>query len=758
MKNLYYILPLLLCTAHASASNNDVPMNLAKNQMRVTLNSHDTKYYNTDNISSVKMNGGNVTVTPANGNAADEYNSNVSRIAFAKAQTDAENGIINNATSGVQITEAKGWLETAYAKWDIYDGAASYNVYCNGQKIDQQLVRLYPTYVRADVLGLAAGTYTLKVVAVDADGNEISASESTASNIVVKNYDRSGFAQFKSGTTGIGAYNADGTLKTGAKVFYVTANTAKTITTDVAGVGECTGIQAICDAYQKGKDTTPIAFRFIGLVKKTDLDGISSSSEGLQIKGKNDYSTMNITIEGVGDDATVHGFGFLVRYASSVEFRNFAIMRCMDDAISLDTKNSMIWIHNMDFFYGPNGGGDHAKGDGTVDLKDDSQYLTISYNRFWDTGKSSLCGMKSETQPNYITYHHNWFDHADSRCARVRSMSVHMWNNYYDGVAKYGVGATTGSSIFVENNYFRGTYRPMMTSMQGTDATGAGTFSKEDGGIIKSYGNIFAERSSSFSYITYQQNSTSFDAYEATSRDEQVPSTVKTLQGGTTYDNFDTNSTLMYQYTPDAADDVPGIVTGFFGAGRINHGDFYYDLSGTDEVYAYDATLGSLLDNYKTTLVKVYGDGSSSSGDNTGGDTGGGDTSGGNTGGDTGSGDVTPTPAGTVLCTFSDSTPSSSMFTIDGSYSTSKGTATIDGTTYNTCLKMESKTSITFTLTASKKLTLYFADTETASIKIDGTKCTGSASTYITTLTAGQHTLAKQDSRNLFGIKLEDAE
>ena len=58
-----------------------------------------------------------------------------------------------------------------------------------------------------------------------------------------------------------------------------------------------------------------------------------------------------------------------------------------------------------------------------------------------------LCGMKSESGPNYITYHHNWFDHSDSRHARVRTMSVHMYNNYYDGNAKYGAEFNNGFFI-----------------------------------------------------------------------------------------------------------------------------------------------------------------------------------------------------------------------------------------------------------------------------------------------------------------------
>ena len=741
------------------STGSNVAMNLNKNQMRVTLNTNDVKYYNTESVSSVNINGGNITVNPANGNAADVYEGNVKNLAFAKAKDGGQSGDIDSPAGAVQISESKGWLESVYAKWTPYSGAESYNVYCNDKKIDEQLIRLYPSFVRADVLGLAAGTYNLKVVAVDKVGNEIAGSASTVSNLQVKNYSREGFAHFHSKSVGVGAYNNDGTLKKGAKVLYVTAKTAKTISTEVKGAGTCTGIQAIIDGYQKGEDKTPIAFRFIGLVKKDNLDKVSSSSEGLQIKGKSEYSEMNMTFEGVGDDATVHGFGFLCRYAKGVEFRNFAIMRCMDDCISLDTRNAEIWIHNMDFFYGPNGGGDHAKGDGTVDLKDDSQYLTFSYNRFWDTGKSSLCGMKSETQPNYITYHHNWFDHCDSRCPRVRTMSVHVWNNYFDYVAKYGVGSTTGSSVFVENNYFRGTNRPMMSSQQGTDATGDGTFSGEKGGIIKSFGNVFAENSKYFSFITYQKNNTSFDAYEASSRDEQIPASVKTLVGGTSYDNFDTNSSLMYSYAADAAEDVPAIVTGFYGAGRINHGDFtwtFEDIDGHNSAsYAYDAKLGSALDNYKTTLVKVYGEGGSST--ETGSGSGSGET-GGETGGTETGGGSTETPEGTVLCTFTGKTPSSSIFTVTGNYSTSKGTATIDGNIYDTCVKMESSTSIDFTLSESKKVTIYFADTETASIKIDGTKKKGSESSYTETLAAGAHKLTKADSRNVFGIKLEPVE
>ena len=332
-------------------------------------------------------------------------------------------------------------------------------------------------------------------------------------------------------------------------MLYVTKDNAKTVTCEVVydkkGKKQTfTGIQNILYAYQKGLDSTALAVRFIGMIPKDSLDA-TLSNEGLQIKGKSAYNTLNITVEGIGDDAVAWGFGFLVRNARSVEFRNFAIMLHPDDCISLDTKNSHVWVHHMDFFYGNAGSDkDQAKGDGTVDLKGNSQYITTSYCRFWDSGKSSLCGMKGETGPNWIDYDHNWFDHSDSRHPRIRTMSVHVWNNYYDGVAKYGVGVTTGGNAFVDRNYYRDTKYPMMISQQGTDAKGDGTFSGETGGMIKSYGNVFAERSSKFSYITQSESATSFDAYEASKADELVPDTYKAKVGGTNYSNFDTDSSL----------------------------------------------------------------------------------------------------------------------------------------------------------------------------------------------------------------------
>ncbi len=583
-----------------------ISISFAQNKVNMSLKGGNIESFNTSDVSAIDVDGNKVTVTLKEG-TPKIYDGTISSIYF-----------IRNLSGHVTLTEAAGWMETCYAEWENMQGANNYHVYIKGQnypeytRIDKELVRNYGNYGRADIPGLTPGSYTIKVVPVVNDTPMEDAASETAP-LEVRAYNRGGFAHFNYNNEGVGAYNNDGTLKKNAKVFYVTSKSAKTITTDVITSNKgnktvYTGFQDILDGYMKGYDTTPIVFRIIGCLHAEDIDKFSSRDEGIQIKN-NKTDQLNITIEGIGNDATVHGFGFLLRNAESVELRNFGIMQQMDDAISLDTDNNHCWIHNIDIFYGQKGSdADQVKGDGSIDVKGDSKYITIDNCHFWDSGKSSLCGMTSETGPNWITYHHNWFDHSDSRHPRIRTMSVHVYNNYYDGISKYGVGAAKSAEAFAENNYFRDCKYPLLASQQGSDifGGGTGTFSGEDGGIIKSFGNIMR---GSYTYRPYSESNTvEFDAFEATTRDEKIPATVIAKQGGKTYSNFDTDPVLIYSYTPDAAEDVPGIVKGIYGAGRINHGDFRWTFNNNSQDKNYDIieSLSTALRNYETTLVGFY--------------------------------------------------------------------------------------------------------------------------------------------------------
>ena len=657
------------------------------------------------------------------------------------------------------INETGGWFESAHVTFTPVEGATTYRVRIrpvNGEyvQLDAALVRNYGAYGRADAIGLKAGEYQFEITAINNQGEAIQNETTETAPIAVRAHNRTGFAHLN--YSGIGAYADDGTLKPGAKVLYVTATTAKTVTCDVVtksnGTTQTfTGLQTILDARQKGYDTTPLAIRIIGTIEATNMDKFSSSSEGLQIKGKSAHAEMNIILEGVGNDATLRGFGMLIRNCKGVEVRNLGIMLCMDDCISFDSDNSHCWVHNVDFFYGQTGSdSDQAKGDGSLDCKGNSQYMTFSYNHFWDCGKMALCGMTSESGENFITYHHNWFDHSDSRHPRVRTMTVHVYNNYFDGIAKYGVGATMGSNVFVESNYFRHVNKPMLISKQGSDIAGGskGTFSGEDGGMIKAYGNLYSEKSNNFRLVTHKESSTSFDCYEADTREEQVPATYKALQGGTTYNNFDTDPAKMYTYTADEATLVPEIITGTYGAGRMQHGDFQWSFSNSkdDGDYNVNTALKTAITNYKSLLIGIFGGDAMEEGN------------------DPEEGDnktpgtpETPTlPAdGNYACHFSGRKPSNTFYTIIGNYSNSKGQATVNGITYTDCLKIESNTSIRFTTTEEMTLTLVFAEGTVPNIKIDGISVSATNSHIITyTLQAGVHEITKDRTFNLFYINL----
>lgn len=240
---------------------------------------------------------------------------------------------------------------------------------------------------------------------------------------------------------------------------------------------------------------------------------------------------------------------------------------------------------------------------------------------------------------------------------------------------------------------------------------------------------------------------TDYDAYVVTDAAAAVPSTIVSYLGANRYSNFDTNGTsvTMYAWTPDPAEDAMTKVKTY--AGRVGGGDLTdtFDNAVEDTNDAVIPALKAAVTNYTSTLVSVQGD--------------------------AGTEETTPAPTpttpppsvgGAQRCTFTSAGGSNPIFTITGSVSNSKGTVTLDGVDDLWCLKMETATTTSFTLTVPMTVKLVFGGTTSASgktAKIDGVVYTtspeGSNYGIIQTLTASSHTISKGDSIHLFAILFE---
>ncbi len=529
---------------------------------------------------------------------------------------------VKAGTREIIFTECAGYEEGAYAKWEPVSGADGYLAYISMDcesfcAIDNELIRYYDSYIRVDEVGLLPGEYYIRVYAVVIDetgvGNIIA--KGVTKKLTVTGYDRSGFAFSKDAGslgTGSGAYKDDGTLRKDAQVIYVTKDTAKTCTAVVNGA-KYTGFQTILDAkktYSKVDDSA-LDFRIIGCVKAEDMDHLTNANNGLQVRGAEEYCPLNVTIEGIGEDATIHGFGIAIRNSGNVEVRNLGILNYLNDGLNIYSKNCNIWAHDLDISYGQIGvDADQIKGDGAIDVTQTSTYVTVSYVHFIDTGKTSLCGV-DETEEFTATYHHNWFDHSDQRHPLIRLGSVHVYNNYFDGNAMYGVQVDAGSSAFVESNYFNGCRYPMLSTNQGTKMLGKEAEEGSTGGMIKACNNVVVGAKSLIYANTTTgataMNAKDFDAVVTLSRNTKVSSGFITAYGKMPYNNFDTVYDIGVDESDiDAPENVPVIVRE--KAGRLNGGDFLWEFAaGMEKVSVVDENLRAAIEGYESKVVSIGG-------------------------------------------------------------------------------------------------------------------------------------------------------
>ncbi|WP_327587772.1 pectate lyase [Nonomuraea sp. NBC_00507] len=186
----------------------------------------------------------------------------------------------------------------------------------------------------------------------------------------------------------------------------------------------------------------------------------------LRIQGRIQISDMitvvaNKSIIGVGATAEITGgglqLGSTTRPGNNVIIRNIRFTNAEDDSISVTNKAHHVWIDHNDLSAGY---------DGLLDIKRESDYVTVSWNKFHHHSKAMLLGHSDTYTADIgklrVTYHHNFFDGTDQRHPRARfGEPVHVFNNYYRNNSLYGIASTQNAGVLVEGNYFENVAHPI---------------------------------------------------------------------------------------------------------------------------------------------------------------------------------------------------------------------------------------------------------------------------------------------------------
>ena len=508
----------------------------------------------------------------------------------------------------VDIIASAGEQESAYVEFKPVSGATSYNIYVQGGKYTHKtLVNTDVAYtreissskMRTDLIGLTKDNYLIDIVPVY--GEEESNATPTEVSVLVSEYDRSGYAHFKY-SQGVGAYNDDGSLKEDAIVIYVTDQNKNTVMKDICEKYSELSMFQIPSYYtndymgqdansigwwlnntqfskaekdskgniyepQTGRKTSdtydpngaslgfaqlgtehPIVVRFVGEVTApeglTVYDsyklGGSEGDNGMMARMKN---LLNVTIEGVGDDAIIEGWGFHFisadttgTYGKSFEARNLTFDKYAEDALGMegDQSNGVItksvercWVHHNTFLPGYCANpaeSDKGEGDGSCDFKR-GQYFTMSYNYYEYCHKTNLVGSADDSLQFNLSFHHNYWYNCGSRMPLLRQANIHFYNNYIYGdssdsksALSYVSSVRAGAYMFAEANYYEGCKQIVELKS----------------GAVKAFNNAYVQ-------CFNGDGSTRVDA-----RETSVPASASCNYNGTSFQDFDTNSTLFY--------------------------------------------------------------------------------------------------------------------------------------------------------------------------------------------------------------------
>ncbi len=136
------------------------------------------------------------------------------------------------------------------------------------------------------------------------------------------------------------------------------------------------------------------------------------------------------------------------------------------DCISIQGSSSNVWIDHCELYNtDPTVQTNKDLYDGLVDIKNTSQYITLSWNYFHDNHKTHLIGSSdTDISDRKLTFHHNYYRNIASRLPLNRGGVAHVYNNYYNVIRGSGIDSRMGACVRVENNVFETVKSPIIAS------------------------------------------------------------------------------------------------------------------------------------------------------------------------------------------------------------------------------------------------------------------------------------------------------
>ncbi|MEV7784668.1 pectate lyase [Streptomyces sp. NPDC088106] len=292
--------------------------------------------------------------------------------------------------------------------------------------------------------------------------------------------------------------------------------------------------QALCG---RASSSTPIVIQVEGTINhgnttKVSGDSCSTAADKIELK-----QISNVTIVGVGNGAVFDQLGIHIRESSNIIIQNVTVRNVKKsgsptsnggDAIGMESDVRNVWVDHTTL---EASGGESEGYDGLFDMKDNTQYVTLSYSTLRNSGRGGLVGSSESDRSNgYITFHHNLYENIDSRTPLLRGGIAHIYNNHYKNLNESGINSRAGARAKVDNNYFEDSKDVL------------GTFYTSEAGYWQVSGNIFDN-------VTWSS------------------------RGGDTNPagpdpTSNTSVSIPYSYTLDAANCVPGVVGQTAGANK----------------------------------------------------------------------------------------------------------------------------------------------------------------------------------------------